>query len=86
MHPYAPLCTLVHPGKREIWSSPAGQASLMALIIKDIQLGMWKFWESDASEGAGISFGRPMIVPRFRGGGGEFARERIPRLTIGIVV
>ena len=40
---YAGLCTLVHDKKRGGWSSPAGQASLRALIIKDMQLGTWKF-------------------------------------------
>jgi len=40
---YAGLCTLVHHKKRRIWSSPAAQASLRALIIKEMQPGSWKF-------------------------------------------
>ena len=40
---YAGLCTLVHDKRRGGWSSPAGQANLKALIIKDMQPGTWRF-------------------------------------------
>ena len=40
---YAGLCTLVHPKKGGGWSSSAGQGSLRSLIIKDMQIGTWKF-------------------------------------------
>ena len=47
---YAGLCTLVHDKMRGGWRSFAGQASLKALIIKDMQLSTWKFL-SDAESG-----------------------------------